>query len=373
MTKAMPLSRRTFLSGTISLAAPFIATYARASSGVLNILMWSDYLPESFLAGFSAETGITVNHRAIGSNEEILEVIEETGGAGFDLISPTNQRALQWAPLDLLQPFDLSRVKLDDVNPAMLKIGTDDWNFDEAGTHWLPHIWGTEGIAYRTDRWTPDSDRMPSYGDVWSEALAGATMGRAQSMLVGAGLYLEAIDEMEPGSVWAAYTDEDKMRRVWTQITGWAIARKTRINRLWNDAETQRSALLGDDVTLGQTWDGPPLALKSQGEPVHYQAPAEGAMAWVDGLAMPKATQNVEAVYAFIEYAYRPENAGLATQSHGYNSPVLGADKYAGETYARNFAEAYPGDSLSRLNPWPGEAPWYAALRAEFVGKFKAA
>ncbi len=370
MNKATLLSRRRFLTGTVSLAAPFIVTSARASSGDLNIMMWSDYLPEPFLAGFTAETGIKVNHTSIGSNEEILEMMQAGDGAGFDLVSPTNQRALQWAPLDLLQPFDLSRVALDAVNPAMVKIGTDGWNFADAGTHWLPHVWGTEGIAYRTDRWQPDG-MAPSYGDVWSEALSGATMGRAQSMLVGAGLFLEAQEEMEPGSVWAAYGDEEIMRTVWSQITDWAIARKARINRLWNDAETQRAALLGQEVILGQTWDGPPLALKSQGEPVHYQAPVEGAMAWVDGLAMPKAAQNIDAVYAFIEYAYRPENAGLATQTHGYNSPVLGADRFAGETYSKNFAEAYPGDSLSRLNPWPPEAPWYAASRAEFVARFE--
>ncbi|MEL6648739.1 MAG: extracellular solute-binding protein, partial [Pseudomonadota bacterium] len=300
----------------------------------------------------------------------IFAILQSTGGTGFDLVSPTSQRALQWAPLNLLQPFDLTRVNLENVNPAMVKIGTDTWNFDAENTHWLPHIWGTEGIAYRTDRWIPEGD-APSYGDVWSEALEGQTMGRAQSMLVGAGLFMEASGDMEPGSVWAAYTDEDIMRRVWAQITNWAIDRKNSLGLLWNDAETQRDALLGDQIHLGQTWDGPALALKSLGEPVHYQAPVEGAMAWVDGLAMLKSAVNVDAVYAFIEFAYDPENAGLATQSHGYNSTVLGADRFAGESYARNFAEAYPGESLSRLNPWPSEAPWYAALRAEFVAGFQ--
>ena len=361
-------TRRHVLAG--ALAAPLFSNSVRASSGELNILMWSDYLPAAFKEQFTAETGITINHTPVGSNEEILAAIEATGGPGFDLVSPTNQRALQWEPLGVLQPFDMARVPTDTVNPAMLKIGSDSWNFNAAGTHWLPHIWGTEGIAYRTDRWQPEGI-APSYGDVWSEALAGATMGRAQSMLVGAGLFLEAWDELEPGSVWAAYENEDTMRRVWTQITDWAVDRRSRINRLWNDAETQSAALLSDDISLGQTWDGPALALKSQGAPVHYQAPVEGAMAWVDGLAMPIAAAHVEEAYAFIEFAYDPENAGLATQSHGYNSPVLGADRFAGETYAKNFAEAYPADSLSKLNPWPAEAPWYAALRAEFVAKFK--
>jgi len=173
--------------------------------------------------------------------------------------------------------------------------------------------------------------------------------------------------------VWAANADEETTRRVWTQITDGASDRRPRIETLWSDAETQREALLGPDIMLGQTWDGPALALKSQGAPVHYHSPVEGAIAWVDGLAMPKAATHLDEAYAFIEFAYDPENAGLATQTHGYNSPVLGADRFAGEAYAKNFAEAYPGDSLSKLNPWPAEAPWYAALRAEFVAKFEAA
>ena len=184
---------------------------------------------------------------------------------------------------------------------------------------------------------------------------------------------MEASGEMEPGSVWAAYENEETMRKVWGQITDWCVARKDRIKLIWNDADTQKNGLLNEGVVVGQTWDGPPLALKSAGEPVHYQAPVEGAMAWVDGMSMPVGAANIEQVYAFIEFAYRKEPAGVAIDSHGYNSPVLGADAFSGDTYKKNFAEAYPGDSLANLNPWPAEAPWYADVRTEFVNKFKSA
>jgi len=76
-------------------------------------------------------------------------------------------------------------------------------------------------------------------------------------------------------------------------------------------------------------------------------------MAWVDGLAMPIGATNKDQIYAFIEYAFQAEPAGKAIDKHGYNSPVLGADKYTGDVYKKNFAEAYPGDSLANLNPWP--------------------
>ena len=33
----------------------------------------------------------------------------------------------------------------------------------------------------------------------------------------------------------------------------------------------------------------------------------------------------------------------------------------------------YPGDTASKLNPWPPEPPWYADARAEYANKFETA
>lgn len=375
--KSSAVHRRSVLKGATAmsaagLASPFFVKEAFSSSGEINIMMWSDYLPDSFIAAFQARTGIRVNFTGIGSNEEIIAKMKATSGQGFDLVPPTNHRSLQWKPLGLLQAFDLNRVVIDNVNPAMARIGVEAWNFDGKGVHWLPHIWGTEGIGWRTDKWAP-GDAGPSYGDVWSAEQAGKAMGRAHSMMLGAGLYLERIGELAPGSVWAAYDDGDRMKKVWDQITDWCVARKDRIKLTWNDAETQKSGFLDDGIVLGQTWDGPPLSLKNAGEPVSYQAPVEGAMAWIDGLAMPVGARNIDQVYEFVTFAYEPEAAGQAIDSHGYNSPVLGADSFATERYKQNFFEAYSGDSLETLNPWPAEPPWYADMRLDFVDRFLSA
>lgn len=368
------ISRRSFSKGAAAaglgvLAAPAYVKNALSSSGEVNILMWSDYLPPSFIEAFTAETGITINYTGIGSNEEIINKMKATSGQGFDIVSPTNNRNLQWEPLGLLEPIDMNRVPIEAVNPAMADIGPTGWNFEDKGSHWLPHIWGTEGIGWRTDLWTPEGD-APSYGDVWKEENAGKTMGRPHSMMLGAGLYMETIGELEPGSMWKAYESEDAMRPIWEKVTAWCIERKGNIKILWNDADTQKNALLNEGVVVGQTWDGPPLALKSAGDPVMYQAPMEGSMAWVDGISIPVGAENIDQIYAFIEFAYKPEPAGKAIDEHGYNSPVLGADQHAGDQYKQNFADAYPGDSLKNLNPWPAEAPWYAEVRTEYRNKF---
>ena len=369
------LSRRQFLktgvAASVVATGPWvISSKVLASSGELNVLMWSDYLPEDLLAQFNEESGITVNYTGIGSNEEIINKMKATKGKGFDICSPTNVRSGQWIDLDLLQPWDYGRISnLDNANPAMLSVGDREWNFGDAGSHWLPHIWGTEAISWRTDLYTPPGGE-PSYGNIWDGSAEGNTMIRPHSGMLGAGLYMETIGELEPGDVWRAYADEGIMRPIWEKITQFCIANKPQIKLFWNDADTQKNGFLNDGVLVGQTWDGPPLAMKTDGEPVHYQAPKEGALAWVDGMSLSKSAANVDQAYAFVEFCFKREPAGRAIDTHGYNSAVIGADAFAGDSYKKNFAEAYPGTALANLNPWPAEPQWYADVRTEYRNKF---
>ncbi len=372
---ARSLTRRTLLkttaaAGAVMASGPWLVKNAFSSSGEINILMWSDYLPPTFMEAFTAKTGIKINYTGIGSNEEIINKMKATKGRGFDICSPTNMRSPQWINLGLLQPFDKSRIaNLGNVNPAMLKVGDDEWNFDGKGSHWLPHIWGTEALAWRTDKWSPEGG-TPSYGDMWSDAVKGKTMMRPHSGMLGAGLFLETNGTLEPGAMRKAYNDETTMRATWEKVTAFCVANKSHVKLFWNDADSQKNGFLNDGVVLGQTWDGPPLAMKSAGDPVTYQAPKEGALAWVDGMSIPSGAENIDEIYAFLDFCFTPEPAGKAIDDHGYNSAVLGADSFAGSAYAKNFGEAYPGDSLANLWPWPKEPQWYADVRTEYRNKF---
>jgi spermidine/putrescine transport system substrate-binding protein len=371
------LSRRTVLKTGAAVAgavaAPAIVSpRVLASSGEVNVLMWSDYLPASFTDSFTQKTGIKINFTGIGSNEEILNKLKATKGRGFDIATPTMDRAPQWADQELLQPLDMTKIPIDKVNAGMAEKGGAIWDFGGKGTTWIPHIWGTESIAWRTDKWQPEGE-FPSYGAIWDDANAGKTMGRAHSMMFCAGLYLERIGQLEPGSMWSAYESEEKMRPVWEKVTDWCIAKKKNIKIIWNDADTQKNGLMVEGVIVGQTWDGPALALKSAGEPVMYRAALEGAMAWIDGMAIPVGAENLDQAYAFIQHCYDAEAAGKAIDTHGYNSPVIGAEKHANTQYAKNFADAYPGDALQKLNPWPPTQAWYADVRAQYVNKFLSA
>ncbi|HHC29970.1 MAG TPA: twin-arginine translocation signal domain-containing protein, partial [Rhodobacterales bacterium] len=92
-------SRRSFLKSgttvaTAALATPALVQQALASSGEMTLMDWSDYWPDDMLAKFTAETGIKVNYIGIGSNEELINKMKASNGAGADLLGPTNNRSL---------------------------------------------------------------------------------------------------------------------------------------------------------------------------------------------------------------------------------------------------------------------------------------
>ena len=373
--KAAKVSRRSVLKGAAATGAaaaigPWYIPNAFAAP-VVNVLMWGEYLPDSVVADFKAKTGITVNHTKIGDNGEIISKMKAGGGAGYDLASPTNMRALQWADLGVLAPFDMNRINTSAVNPGMLAVGERDWNFGGKGSHWVPQLWGTESISWRTDKWQPDG--LPSFGDIWepNPGIDGAfMMGRTYSMMTGCGIWMHHQGKMD---FWSSYNDEDTMRKNWETITEYCISKKGNPVKFWSGADPQKQGFTSDGVVVGQTWDGPIAAMMKAGEPVAYQTTDEGALAWIDGITMSAKAENIDEAYELINYSFTPETGGQTVNEIGYNSAVNGAsDHYSDETKA--LAKAiYPGDTSTKLNPWPPEPPWYADARAEYANKFETA
>ena len=373
--KAAKVSRRSVLKGAAATGAaaaigPWYIPNAFAAP-VVNVLMWGEYLPDSVVADFKAKTGITVNHTKIGDNGEIISKMKAGGGAGYDLASPTNMRALQWENLGVLAPFDMNRINTSAVNPGMLAVGERDWNFGGNGSHWVPQLWGTESISWRTDKWTPDG--LPSFGDLWepNPGIVGAfMMGRTYSMMTGCGIWMHHQGKMD---FWSSYNDEDTMRKNWETITDFCISKKGNLVKFWSGADPQKQGFTSDGVVVGQTWDGPIAAMMKAGEPVAYQTTDEGALAWIDGITLSAKAENIDEAYELINYSFTPEVGGQTINEIGYNSAVNGAsDFYSPETKA--LAKAiYPGDTSTKLNPWPPEPPWFADARAEYANKFETA
>ena len=95
---AAALSRRTLLKsaaalGAVGLTSPLYIKRALSSSGELNLLMWSDEFPDPVIPNFEKASGIKVNMTPFSQNEEQINKLQATGGEGFDICSPTQNRS----------------------------------------------------------------------------------------------------------------------------------------------------------------------------------------------------------------------------------------------------------------------------------------
>ncbi len=375
--RAASLSRRTVMKsavalGAVGFATPIVTQNAFSSSGELNLLMWSDEFPGDVIPNFEKASGIKVNQTPFSQNEEQINKLQATGGEGFDICQPTVNRAPQFKDLAVTAAWDTGKLKnVGNVLPAMLASSKALWEW-EGGVHHMPHCWGSEAISYRTDLYKGDVANL-SYGSLWDEGVKGHTQGRGHSFLLGIGLWWDASGKMASNRMLDGYKDEASFKKVWDPILAFAIENKGFVKQFWDSADNTKSGLMENDVWIGQTWDGPPLSLKKDGKPVNYTAPKEGAIVWMDGITLLKAAKNSEQAHAFMDYLLTPEVSGKVADGSGYNGIITGADAFTSDAFKKNFQEAYPGDALKNLWPWPAEPSWYAEIRSQYVDKFKAA
>ena len=370
------VNRRAFLKTSAALglgavASPAIVSNALSSSGSLSLINWDDELPDPVIPDFEKATGIKVTSTPFSQNEEQINKLQATGGAGFDLCQPTHDRALQFKDIDVLQPLDEKKVDLSLIVPGLLAASKANWVWDGKLYH-VPHVWGTEAISWRNDQ-TKIAPGDLSFGTLWNDEYKGKVQGRPHSLLLGIGLWLDGTGKLPTNRMLDAYKSEDDMKKIYDQLIKVAIDHKPWIKQFWDSGDNTKSGFTTNGVVIGQTWDGPVISLKKSGQPVSYQAPKEGAIGWVDGFSLVKGAKNVDQAYEWLKYIHSAEASAKAAENSGYNPSGVGADKLLSDKARAIFNEAYPGESIDKMWWRPVEPTWFAELRGQYAEKFKAA
>src|SRR4030081_1257533 len=108
----------------------------------LRIISWADYVPSDLIAAFKKETGIDVE-LTLSNNEEMISKLRATGGAGYDLAQPSQDRiSAAQREFGIYKSFDLTKVKLEQFQPEFLDIVRKNTTLD-GRVYGLPYPWGT--------------------------------------------------------------------------------------------------------------------------------------------------------------------------------------------------------------------------------------
>jgi len=374
------MNRRSFIRnglglGGAALVAPAVVTNAVAASSELELYAWADYITEDMIKAFEKETGITVNLTTYGSNDEALNKLRASKGKGFDVVIPSVTYGPSWYKYRLLQPLDSNKINVAGCVPSMWEASKTFGGEHRGKRYIVPFNWGTEAIAVNTQKHPNVKPNEVSYGDLWNKDLDAQVTARAHSVIIGTGLYLDRIGKVKSNKMLDTYKDEKTMREIYSKITDYIIENKKNVRQFWSNAQETTNAFTQNGCTIGQTWDGPAMRMMSESKgKIKFMAPKEGAITWMDGMAIPKGAKNISAAYAWINWYYNGGKSGaLHANATGYNSCATGASSFLSKEAKENFKAAYPGDAIKNLWWYPVDPVWFVSARNEFRDKLLAA
>ncbi len=278
------------------------------TSTELNLFVWTEYIPEEHVDCFEQVYGITVNYNEYSSNEEMYAKLQ-AGGAGYDLVQPTDYIVSLMIRQGLLQPLDKAQLHfLDELNPTYMGLP-----FDPENEYTIPYQVGTDAIVVNTEA----VETIPtSWADLWNPEYAGRMVvvddGR---VVIGAALLVLGYD--------INTTDPDELAEAQAKL-----ADLTPNIRIY-DSDSPKTALIAQDADLGIVWTGEAVLAQRENPAIDFIYPSEGTIIWQDNYTIPADAPHPDAAYAWLNYTMQSEFFWLMLRDFPYINPHQGTLEYA--------------------------------------------
>ncbi|AWI08079.1 ABC transporter substrate-binding protein [Ereboglobus luteus] len=286
----------------------------------LNLIVWSEYIPQKVLDNFYKETGIRVNCETCASGEEML-IKMWADDTKYDIAQPTDYIAEIMVKNNMLFPLDYTKLP----NFTFILPDFKHLPFDSDQKYTVPFMIGSVGIVVNTEKikHPPRGYRnvfQPKYRD------RIVVVDDAREMVSWA---------MESLRIPINDINEANLEKTRPVIAEWMKYIKV------YDSDSPKDALLNGEADIGIVWSGEAALLWLQDKKFQYFRPSEGAHLFVDTLAVPLKSRNIEAAHMFIDYVMRPDVSRDISKAYPYTNPNGAARKLLTQKQLDNAA-SYP-------------------------------
>lgn len=351
--------KRTILA-TTALAFGLSAS-AFAQEKTLRLLTWDDYAPAAVVAQFEKESGYKVEI-TLSNNEEMISKLRATGGAGFDLAQPSQDRiAGPQKEFGIYKPMDLSKVKAELFIPSMLDATKINTTVD-GKVYGLPHIWGTDGLVVNTSL-----TKMADYTDLCRADVKGKVAMRLKRPTLLAFAFASGKDPF------ALYNDSKAYTALMEDVGKTMMACKSNVKFYWDNKDQLLNGMRTGELVGAMMWDTGGWKLNGEKADIQYIAPKSGAMGWIDTFAIPAKGRNDAAAYAWINFNMRPDIAAKVATSAGNFSGSKGAEQMMDAKLKNQFAASFPEAAIKNIRWYPAVPAGLEEIEGRILDRVKAA
>ncbi|MEY8876742.1 MAG: extracellular solute-binding protein [Leptothrix sp. (in: b-proteobacteria)] len=357
MTRRIPLLNTWLAASALALGLAQPA----AAQEKLRLLTWADYVPADVVAQFKKETGIEVE-LTLSNNEEMISKLRATGGAGFDLAQPSQDRITgPQQEFGIYKPMDLSKIKGELFIPSMLEATKK--NTTLAGkVYGLPHIWGTDGLVVNTK-----ATKLADYTDLCRADVKGKVAVRLKRPTLLAFAFAAGKDPF------ALYGDPKAYAALMDEVGKTLTACKANVRFYWDNKDQLLNSMRAGEVVGAMMWDTGGWKLNTENADIQFIAPKAGALGWIDTFAIPAKGRNDAAAYAWINFNLRPEIAAKVAASAGNFTASQGADQLASPKLKAQFAASFPTAALNNVKWYPAVPAGLEEIEGKVLDRIKAA
>jgi spermidine/putrescine transport system substrate-binding protein len=271
------------------------ATGAAKVAHEVHLGIWSNYVTPEMLADFEKQTGIKVVVSNYSSNEELLAKMQ-AGGAGFDVVVPSDYMVSSMIQLKLLKKLDAAKIpNAKGLNPRFLKKA-----YDPTNEFSLPFDWGTTGIAV---------NRQLYKGTVkgWKDLFVNPELAGKVAFLddvrevIGAALKFQghSLNTKNPKDL------EDAKKLLIQTRKRVKLYSSEALLTLTNGEAAVTQAYVSDAMQARQKMNGQ----------VDYILPEEGGTWWIDNLVIPASAEHVDEAHQLINFLLDPKTVVVTVKS----------------------------------------------------------
>lgn len=334
--------RRIILAAAMLLAAG--AT--RAEEPVLNVYNWSDYIGKDTVAKFEKETGIKVRYDVYDSNQ-VLEAKLLAGHSGYDVVVPSSSPYLErMAKAKVFLKLD--KAKLTNYGNLDAKILASAAVADPGNTFGVPYMWGTTGIGYNVKM---VKAALGAHAPV--DSLKLIFDPEIAKKLRGCGIsLLDTPDEVFAAAL--AYDGRPPLSREQKDLDlAGDIVKKIRPDIKKFHSSQYINDLANGDLCVALGYSGDVFQAQSRaqdaknGVEIEYAIPKEGAMLWIDQMAIPADAAHPDNAHKWINFVLRPQIAAEISNAVAYANPNAKATKLV-DKEIRDNPNIYPPESVKK-------------------------
>ncbi len=283
--------------------------------GDLELYNWSEYIEPELIPAFEDAYGVSVVETFYDSNEAMLAQIE-AGGAAYDLIVPSDYMVSIMGEEGLLIPLNLEAIpNWGNLDPTFLGLP-----FDPSNTYSAPYQWGTTGIGFNYEAVGED------YEESWALIFEPGEAYYGKISLLN-----DAREVMGAALKYLGYSvntiSQDELDEAVELIKGMrdALAKF--------DSDQFEDDLVAGETMVAHGYSGDFFSAFDDASDDNYDAyedfgyiiPLEGAVAWVDNMAIPTTADAICTAHTFIDFILDAENGAAVTNFNYYASPNLAA------------------------------------------------